>query len=86
MNINIGSRKEVLMHIEKYMLEKMHEYFKPIDSNWQPSDFLPDSTRETFFTEIKDLQENARDLSYDLVAVLLATRLLKKPFQHMNRG
>ena len=71
MNINIGSRREVLMHIEKYMLEKMHEYLKPIETNWQPADFLPDSTRDSFYSEIKELKENAKDLSYDLVAVLI---------------
>jgi len=78
MNINIGSRREVLMHIEKYMLEKMHEYLKPIDTNWQPSDFLPDSTRDTFFDEIKDLKENAQALSYDLVAVLIGDTITEE--------
>lgn len=78
MNINIGSRKEVLRHIEKYMLEKMHEYLKPIDTNWQPSDFLPDSTRDTFYSEIKELRENAKDLSYDLVAVLIGDTITEE--------
>ena len=51
-----------MVHIEKFMLEKMHEYLKPIDTIWQPSDFLPDSSRETFFGEIKELQESAQGL------------------------
>jgi hypothetical protein len=29
------SRREVMKHIEKYMLEKMHEFLKPIDQIWQ---------------------------------------------------
>lgn len=78
MNINIGSRREVLMHIEKYMLEKMHEYLKPIDTNWQPSDFLPDSTKPDFYNEIRDLKENAKDLSYDLVAVLIGDTITEE--------
>lgn len=78
MNLNLGSRKEVMRHIEKYMLEKMDDYLKPIDTNWQPSDFLPDSTRDTFFSEIKDLQENAKDLSYDLVAVLIGDTITEE--------
>jgi acyl-[acyl-carrier-protein] desaturase len=55
-------RSEVMVHIEKFMLEKMHEYLKPIDTIWQPSDFLPDSSRDTFFSEIKELQELPKKL------------------------
>jgi acyl-[acyl-carrier-protein] desaturase len=71
-------RGEVMMHIEKYMLEKMWDFLKPIDENWQPSDFLPDSTRESFFTEIKELQESAKGLSYDLVAVLIGDTITEE--------
>jgi CarD family transcriptional regulator len=35
---------------------------------WQPADFLPDSSRDTFFEEVRDLQESAKELPYDLVA------------------
>lgn len=78
MNISIGSRREVMMHIEKHMLEKMHDYLKPIDTNWQPADFLPDSTREDFFESIRELQGNAEGLSYDLVAVLIGDTITEE--------
>ncbi|MES2269234.1 MAG: acyl-ACP desaturase [Bacteroidota bacterium] len=71
-------RREVMKHVEKYMLEKMHEYLKPIETNWQPSDFLPDATRDTFFQEIKELQESAKGLSYDLVAVLVGDTITEE--------
>jgi acyl-[acyl-carrier-protein] desaturase len=71
-------RREVMGHIEKFMLEKMQEYLKPIDTIWQPSDFLPDSSRNTFFSEIKEMQESARGLSYDLVAVLIGDTITEE--------
>src|SRR5205085_9457758 len=71
-------RKEVMGHIEKFMLEKMNEYLKPIDTIWQPSDFLPDASRDTFFSEIKEMQESARGLSYDLVAVLIGDTITEE--------
>ncbi|OKS88258.1 acyl-ACP desaturase [Mucilaginibacter polytrichastri] len=71
-------RKEVMTHIEKYMLEKMWDFLKPIDENWQPSDLLPDSTRDSFFSEIKELQESARGLSYDLMAVLIGDTITEE--------
>lgn len=78
MNINFGSRREVMKHIEKYMLEKMPEYLKPIDDIWQPSDFLPDASREDFFAKVKDLQQSANELSYDLVAVLIGDTITEE--------
>lgn len=78
MKINFGSRREVLMYIEKYMLKMMPTYLKPIDTNWQPSDFLPDSNSESFYQDIKLLRENAKDLSYDLVAVLIGDTITEE--------
>ncbi|HEX3384648.1 MAG TPA: acyl-ACP desaturase, partial [Mucilaginibacter sp.] len=71
-------RREVMKHIEKYMLEKMNEFLKPVDTIWQPSDLLPDSTRSTFFSEIKELQESAAGLSYDLIAVLIGDTITEE--------
>lgn len=71
-------RKEVMSHIEKFMLEKMTEYLKPIDTIWQPSDFLPDSSKDSFYNDIKEMQESARGLSYDLVAVLIGDTITEE--------
>ncbi|MCC8425440.1 acyl-ACP desaturase [Mucilaginibacter sp. UR6-11] len=71
-------RKEVMAHIEKFMLEKMQEYLKPIDTIWQPSDFLPDSTKDNFFSEVKDMRDTAKGLSYDLMAVLIGDTITEE--------
>lgn len=71
-------RREVMVHIEKFMLMKKDEFLKPIDAIWQPSDFLPDASRETFFNEVKELQESAQGLSYDLVAVLIGDTITEE--------
>lgn len=47
------------------------EFLKKIDENWQPSDFLPDTSTENFNTELKDLQEQCRELPYDYLVVLV---------------
>ncbi len=67
-----------MRHIEHYMLEKMDEYLKPIDQIWQPADLLPDSSRDTFFDEIRDLQQSAEGLSYDLIAVLIGDTITEE--------
>lgn len=71
-------RREVMKHIEKYMLQKINEFLRPADVIWQPSDLLPDSSRESFFSEIKELQESAAGLSYDLIAVLIGDTITEE--------
>ncbi|MXV17878.1 acyl-ACP desaturase [Hufsiella ginkgonis] len=79
MKICYGSRREVMQHIEKYMLDNMNTYLKPIDTNWQPSDFLPDPSREdSFFEEIRELRGSAENLSYDLIAVLIGDTITEE--------
>ena len=73
-----GSRKEVMAYLEPFMLNDMAEYLKPVEQMWQPADFLPDSSRDTFFEEIRDLQGSARELSYDLVAVLIGDTITEE--------
>ena len=47
------TRLEVMSELALKMDYFMKEYLNPIDSNWQPSDMLPDSTKESFFDEVK---------------------------------
>ncbi|WP_207532794.1 acyl-ACP desaturase [Desertivirga arenae] len=78
MNISYGARREVMKHIEKYMLDNMHTYLKPIDTIWQPTDYLPDASKEDFFQEVKELQERAKALPYDLFAVLIGDTITEE--------
>lgn len=73
-----GSRKEVMAYLEPFMLDEMSEYLKPVEEMWQPADFLPDASRDTFFQEVKELQESAKELSYDLVAVLIGDTITEE--------
>ncbi|MEZ4902424.1 MAG: acyl-ACP desaturase [Spirosomataceae bacterium] len=54
------------------------EFLKPIEKLWQPSDFLPDASSENFFSEVKQLQEAARELSYDYMAVLVGDTITEE--------
>lgn len=47
------------------------EFLKNIDTNWQPSDFLPESNSESFVREITELQLQCKELPYDYMAVLV---------------
>ncbi len=64
-------RLEVMQTIEQSMDELLCKYLRPIEENWQPSDLLPDSREPGFFEEIEEIQALAKEMSYDLFAVLI---------------
>lgn len=72
-------RVEVMNHIEQYVDGITEEYLVPIEKNWQPSDFLPDSRDEdNFLDRIAEIQAGAKELSYDFWVVLIADTLTEE--------
>ncbi|RZK34996.1 MAG: acyl-ACP desaturase [Hymenobacter sp.] len=72
------SRGEVLEQLEGYLKDNIYEFLKPVENSWQPADFLPDSRRDTFFDEVKELREKADALPYDLLAVLIGDTITEE--------
>ena len=72
MLMNIKQNKiEVMNFLGKEIDLVIKDYLKDIDTNWQPSDFLPDSSLDQFSEEIKELQMQCKELPYDYMAVLV---------------
>jgi len=65
------SRIEVMHFLAQEMDSIIDQYLKRIDNNWQPSDLLPDSSKEHFIEQIKELREQCKELPYDYLAVLV---------------
>jgi acyl-[acyl-carrier-protein] desaturase len=79
MNIPFGARSEVMRAMTDFVEGSVKKYLMPIESNWQPSDFLPDaSNKEEFFDQIRDIQQCAEGLSYDLVTVLVGDTITEE--------
>jgi len=70
MNIS-QTRLEVMHFLGQSMDSFVDSFLKPIDTNWQPSDLLPDSANEDFLAEVKELRLQCRELPYDYLAVLI---------------
>jgi len=73
-----GSRLEVMRHVEHFVEEKLPKFLRPIDKNWQPADMLPDSRDLSFFDEVRNLQERARELAYAFWAVLIGDTITEE--------
>lgn len=74
----VGSRKEVMTYLEPFMVNDMADYLKSVEDMWQPADLLPDSSKDTFFEEVKELQSSTKELSYDLMAVLIGDTITEE--------
>lgn len=72
------SRKEVMQFLEKSMNGLLDKFLKPADSNWQPSDFLPDANNPDFFKEIEDIQSLSKEMSDDLWVVLVGDTITEE--------
>lgn len=64
-------RLEVMQLLEKKVEGYVRDYLIPVETIWQPSDFLPDPSNENFFDEVKEMRELAKDLPYDFWIVLI---------------
>ncbi len=73
-----GTRLDVMRFVGEKIDVSMDEFLKPIETNWQPSDFLPDATKESFLDEVKLLRESTRELSYDYVAVIVGDTITEE--------
>ncbi len=62
---------EVMRFLAKSIDSIIAEFLKSIDTNWQPADLLPIGNAENFISEIKELQQECKELPYDYLAVLI---------------
>lgn len=76
--MNNISKAEVMEHLDKDVLNAIPVFLKPVESIWQPTDFLPLSNEDSFFDEVRELREKANGLSYDLLAVLIGDTLTEE--------
>src|SRR4051812_26928493 len=68
---NKNERIEVMRFMAQQIEHIITEFLKPIDTNWQPADLLPDSASEDFEKEIRELRYQSKELPYDYLAVLI---------------
>ena len=73
-----NTRLEVMQFLEKDIDLYTEQYLIPIDKIWQPTDFLPNSQQESFYDEVKELREIAKDLPYDFWVVMVGDTITEE--------
>ena len=71
-------RLEVMQFLEKNIDSFVDQYLIPVEKIWQPTDLLPDSQKETFFEDVKELREIAKELPYDFWVTLVGDTITEE--------
>jgi acyl-[acyl-carrier-protein] desaturase len=71
-------RLEVMQFLEKRIDDFVDQYLIAPEKIWQPSDLLPNSENESFFEDVKELREIAKDLPYDFWVVLVGDTITEE--------
>ncbi|MEE4001219.1 acyl-ACP desaturase [Tenacibaculum sp. FZY0031] len=71
-------RKEVMQTLEKNIDSFVDKFLMPIEKIWQPTDFLPNSQKDTFIDEVKEIQEISKELDDDFWVVLVGDTITEE--------
>ena len=71
-------RLEVMQHLEKDVDTLIEKYLIPIEKIWQPTDFLPNSEKDTFYEEVREIRELSKELPYDFWVVLVGDMITEE--------
>lgn len=71
-------RLEVMQELEPKIDSYIDEYLIPADKVWQPTDFLPNSQKDSFYDEVTELRELAKELPYDFWIVLIGDTITEE--------
>lgn len=69
---------EVIKSMEGFVKENLSSLLKPVEESWQPSDFLPDLTKEDWREQLVALRERAKELPDDILVVLVGDMITEE--------
>lgn len=69
---------EIFKSLEGWAEENLLTLLKPVERNWQPQDFLPDSSSEGFYDEVRELKARAKELQDDYFVCLIGDMITEE--------
>ncbi|PZD77447.1 acyl-ACP desaturase [Mesonia sp. K7] len=71
-------RLEVMQQLEGKVDGFIDQFLIPVDTIWQPTDFLPNSQGDNFYDEVTEIRELAKELPYDFWVVLVGDTITEE--------
>lgn len=69
---------EVMHSLDPWVRDTLLPLLKPVAKSWQPQDFLPDASSESFFWDVRELQSRARELPDDYFVCLAGATITEE--------
>lgn len=73
-----AEKLEVIASLDGWARERLLPLLKPVAKSWQPQDFLPDASSESFFDEVRELRARARELPDDYLVCLVGDMITEE--------
>lgn len=71
-------KSEVIASLESWAQSTLLPMLKPVSKSWQPHDFLPLSSSDSFFEEVQELRVRARELPDDYLVCLVGDMITEE--------
>ncbi len=71
-------RIEVMQSLESKVESFMDKFLIPVEKIWQPTDFLPDSSSDSFMDKLREIRELAKELPYDFWVTLVGDTITEE--------
>lgn len=74
---NVGTNRmapeklEILLSMDGWVEENILPLLRPVETSWQPQDFLPEASSEGFFDGVREVQERAREIPDEFYVCLV---------------
>lgn len=65
--------------MESWAQQNLLSYLKPVETSWQPQDFLPETNDEDrFYEQVKELRDRTREIPDDYFVVLVGDMITEE--------
>ena len=69
---------EVIKSMESFVDRHLSSLLKPVEESWQPTDFLPDLTRDDWREQVGDFRTRTKDLTDEVLVVLVGDMITEE--------
>ncbi|XP_038982871.1 stearoyl-[acyl-carrier-protein] 9-desaturase, chloroplastic-like isoform X2 [Phoenix dactylifera] len=69
---------EIFKSLEEWVEDNILTLLKPVESSWQPQDFLPDPSAEGFFDGVKEMRDRAAGIPDDYYVCLVGNMITEE--------
>ncbi|GMH13055.1 hypothetical protein Nepgr_014896 [Nepenthes gracilis] len=69
---------EIFKSLEAWAEQNLLVLLKPVETSWQPQDFLPDPASEGFHEQVKELRERTKEIPDDYFVVLVGDMITEE--------